>query len=92
MLIGTLNKSICKDIVKPAYKNYRDISYDLIPVKSAILGFLKLNQQHCQQLPEHIDNYKLNIHQKNKLRLSIKHSDNVSFIICPKSGKVFMMY
>lgn len=89
--IDTLAKHIRNNIIKPAYNNYKRPDYDLQPAKMAIIEVLKTNE-NCHQIPERIEHYKLNLYQKNKLKLGIKNCDDMSFIICPSTGKIFMIY
>ena len=89
ILIGTIEKHIRKNIIQPAYLNYRTIDYDLTTAKHFIVQFLMKNYYN---IPESIEHYKLNKHEKNKLRCQIKNFDDFSFIICVKTGKTYMVY
>jgi hypothetical protein len=89
ILLGKIDKRICKTAIKPAFMNYKDIDYDLSPAKQVILDFL-MTTQH--DIPDHISNYKLNKLDNKSFRFQIKNNDNLSFIICVNTGKIYMTY
>ena len=88
--IGTLNNFVKQTIIKPVYKSYKQIDYDLSAAKIVIVNFVIYNTIY-KDIPYHIDNYKLNIYEKNKLILGIKHFDDLAFIVCIKTGNVYVI-
>lgn len=80
------------NFVKPAYDNYRDPKHDLTIAKDVLIHYIRKNYENDKMiLPSHANAYKLNLFGKNKLRLNIKGNDDLTFMICTKSRKLYVV-
>lgn len=87
--IGRIEKSKFKTIIKPVYKNYKDIKYDVTLAKSTIIDFIMTTHFMKKWYTTNPDDYRLNLCPLYGLKLSRKFDDDITFYICVKSGNVY---
>ncbi len=92
LCICVVDYQFLKTFVKPAYQNYRDPEYDLTTAKNVLIHYIRKHYMNDNiTLPSFVDAYKLNLCGKNKLRLNIKGNDDLTFLVCTKSGKLYVV-
>ena len=91
--IGRLDRKQLKEIIIPAYQNYRHIEYDLCNAKRTLIDFLLLNYSDPNKtFPVDPNLYKLNICGDKRFKLENNDIKDVLFTISVKSGKVYVSY
>ena len=87
--IGKFDKKILNVIIKPTYRRYKIVNYDLSVAKSIILNFIY--KMHITTTYDNTDvnHYKLNTCPIG-LKFTMKHNDDVSYYICIKTGSLFV--
>ncbi len=88
-----LDKKKLKEIIIPAYRNYRNIEYDLCNAKITLIQFLSITYNApSKKIPIDPKQYKLNISIDKKFKLETNDITDVLFLISIKSGKVYASY
>lgn len=87
--IGKIDKYKFKTFIKPAYKNYKNITYNLTMAKSVIIDFIMKSHITRQWYSLDPDDYRLNLVPLYGLKINLKLDDDITYFICVKSGKVY---
>lgn len=88
--IGRIDKTVLKNVIRHAYKNYKNHHYDLKLAKCLILDFVIKTHITTRWYSTNPDDYKLNICNLYGLKLNLKTLDDFTYHICVKSGKVYV--
>jgi hypothetical protein len=90
--IGSIDKQVVNNFLKPAYVNYKDPTFDLTKAKDIMIHYVRFfNQDESIHLPPYTSGYKFNLFGKNKLRLNVRGNDDITFYISVKSCKLYVM-
>ena len=89
--IGKFDPDTLKNIIRPAYKNYKNANYDLTLSKSMIIAFIMKTHICHKSHTDDPSNYKLNLCKLYGLKFNSKEDDSVTYHICVKSGKVYVV-
>jgi hypothetical protein len=89
--VGKIDLYSLKNVIKPAYKNYKNINHDLTLAKCMILDFIMKTHTTNKLYSTNVSDYKLNLCHVYGLKFNVKEDDSITYYICVKSGKMFVI-
>lgn len=90
--IGKIDKITRDNFLKPAYKNYKNMNYDLSITKIKMIEYLIENDSNIHKYSTYHNDFKLNIFNEKEFKLNLKNCDDITYIFCTKTGNVSLRY
>jgi hypothetical protein len=88
---GKIERNLLKEVLKPAHKNFQDMSYDVSSAKQVLVNFICKNCkiESMPVPPTNIDKYALAEIQTG-LCMKLRDRENIQYLFCMNTGKAYV--
>jgi hypothetical protein len=87
--IGTINKKVFNNYIKPAYINYSQTNYDLCTTKEILINYIRTYYKNNNlNLLINPNYYKLN-KINNMLKINVINNCDITFYVCIKTRQLY---
>jgi hypothetical protein len=89
---GKIERNLLKEVLRPAAKNFADMSYDVSSAKQVLVNFICENCkiESMSVPPTNIDKYALSKIYTTGLCMKPRDRQNIQYLFCLKTGKAYV--
>lgn len=90
---GTINNKLLTEVIKPAFNNFEDMSYDVSPAKRIMVDFICKNCR-IAAMPnpaKNIDKYALSVMEPDGFCITLRDDKKIQYLFSVTTGKVYVV-
>lgn len=90
---GTINNKLLTEVIKPAFNNFEDMSYDVSPAKRIMVDFICKNCK-IAAMPKpakNIDKYALSAMEPDGFCMRLRDNTKIQYLFSVTTGKVYVV-